>query len=115
MAIKINANSYLLFSELQNIDGVEFWEMPEFPELLPQDDDLFVTIGKGERGQFVSSEDSLRIDILSNRIYGTPHLWWILALRNNFEVVPTAFKLNETIIAPSPRYVFQEYLVKGKK
>ena len=112
MAVAINPASYLLFSNLVNVDGIAFWELPELPELLPQTDDLFITIGQSRYGVINNSDEALRIDLLSNRIYGTPQLWWIIALRNNIEVVPSEFKLNDTIVVPSPRYVFQEILPK---
>jgi hypothetical protein len=112
MAVAIDPASYLIFSSLVNVDGIAFWELPTFPELLPQTDDLFITIGQSEYGEINDSSEYLRIDLLSNRIYGTPQLWWILALRNNIEVVPSGFKLNDRIVAPSPKYVFQEILPK---
>jgi hypothetical protein len=112
MAVEIDPASYLLYSKLVNVDGIAFWELPEFPQLLSQSDDLFVTIGQAGYGSLNNGEESIRTDLLSNRIYGTPQLWWILALRNNVEVVPSQFKQNDTIIAPSPRYVFQDVLPK---
>jgi hypothetical protein len=112
MAVAIDPASYLLFSTLVDIDGIAFWELPQFPELLPQTDDLFITIGQGQVGAINNSSESIRIDLLSNRIYGTPQLWWIIALRNNIEIVPSQFKLNDVIVVPSPRYVFQEVLPK---
>lgn len=114
MAVKLNPASYLLFSELINVDGVEFWGLVDFPQLLEQPDDIFIDIGIGKLGEIVSTDESLRIDLLSNRIYGTPHLWWALALRNGLEVVPSGFKFGETVVASSPRYIFEEILPKAR-
>lgn len=114
MSVQIDRNAYLLFSKLVNVDGVEFWTLPDYPEIFPQDDDIFIVIGKGELGQFVSNEEAIRMDLLSERIYDTTHLWWIIALRNNFEVMPSSLKLGETIIVPSPRYVFEELLPQAR-
>lgn len=113
MAIELDRASYLLFSQLVNVDGVEFWELPEYPQLFPQDDDIFVTIGKGELGELVSSEEAIRMDLLAYRIYNTPHLWWIIAVRNNFEIMPSSLKVGQTIIVPSPRYVYEEIISKA--
>lgn len=113
MAIKLDPASYLLFSTPLNVDGVEFWSLVDFPQLLEQDDDIFIQIGIGKLGELVSTDESLRIDLLSQRIYGTPQLWWALALRNNLEVVPSGFKFGETIIASSPRYIFEEILPRS--
>lgn len=114
MATEINPLSYLLFSKLVNADGIEFWTLSEFPQILPQDDDIFVKIGGGVLGQFVSTEEALRIDLLSDRVYGTPQLWWVIARRNNFEIVPSAFKAGSLVIVPSPRYVFEEIITQAK-
>jgi hypothetical protein len=115
MPLKINPNSYLLFSNYVDVDGVAFWELPSIPEMLPQRDDIFVTIGQGQLGQTISSEEHLRIDLLSFRVYRTPHLWWAIAKRNNFEIVPSELKVNQTIICPSPRYLYQDYLPKARR
>jgi len=114
MAVEINPSSYLLFSQLLNVDGIQFWDLVDFPDIFPQDDDIFVTIGEGVLGAINSSDEAIRTDLLSNRIYNTPQLWWVIALRNNFEVVPNEFKLGAQIVVPSSRYVFQEILPKAK-
>lgn len=114
MAVQINEASYLLFSKLVNVDGIQFWDLVDFPQLLPQTDDIIVVVGSGQFGGLVSNDEPLRIDLLSYRIYRTPQLWWAIALRNNFELVPTDFKLNQEIIVPSPRYIFQEVLPKAR-
>lgn len=114
MAVEIQPTSYLLFSKLFNADGVQFWDLPEFPELRPQDDDIFINVGVSKTGEIVPSDENLRIDLMSFRIYGTPHLWWAIALRNNYEIVPSEFKLGEKIVVPSPRYIFQEVLPKAR-
>ena len=114
MALRIDPNSYLLFSELLNVDGVEFWDLVQFPVITPQDDDMFITIGVSTQGQFISNDESIRPDLLSLRLYGNPQLWWVIALRNNFELMPSELNLGETIICPSPRYVFEEILTKAR-
>jgi hypothetical protein len=110
MTRKLDANSYLFFSQIFDVDGVEFWDLVDFPEVFPQDDDIEIVIGKGEVGSIISDDESIRPDLISYRIYGTPNLWWIIALRNGFEIIPSELKSGETILVPSPRYVFQEYL-----
>ena len=115
MPVKVNPSSYLQFSDFVNVAGIEFWRLPEFPDIFPQDDDLYIKIGQGGPGQLTTQDESLRIDLLSYRIYNTPQLWWVIALRNNFEVVPSEFKSGAIIVAPSSRYVFQEILPQARR
>jgi hypothetical protein len=46
------------------------WKRPEIPAL---EDDIFIRIG---------TESIARLDALATKYYGTPHLWWVIALVN---------------------------------
>lgn len=96
MAIRIKQNSRLRFADLVKVDGIAFWDMVELPDIPPQPDDILYTVRSLDR-----------IDFLAHRFYGDPVLWWVIAVANDFEILPTDFDLADQIIIPSPRYVQQ--------
>lgn len=104
MTVKISGSSRLRFSRLITLDGVEHWEMPEYPEILPANDDIVYTV-----------DSSDRIDNLSNRFYSTPILWWIIAIANDFELLPNDMVPGNTIRIPSARRVFGDILRKKQR
>lgn len=83
-----------------NVDGILFWDTPEFPTIIPQADDQRHT---------VSSEEQGRLDLIAHDYYGDAELWWVICLANNM-INPTTFGLGDTLIIPSPRYVRSEVL-----
>lgn len=99
MAVKLRSGSRLRFSRLIDLDGVEHWELPEYPVIEPASDDNRYTVDRNDR-----------IDRLASRFYGTPDLWWVIALANNMELLPSDLNPNTTIIIPSQRRVFTEIL-----
>ena len=94
MTVKITPRSRLLYSALVTVDGVEFFDLPEFPDLLVQADDLSYVVKAGDR-----------IDLLAQQFYGDPVLWWVIALANDMELLPTDMQDGVTLRIPSPRYV----------
>jgi len=44
-----------------------------------------------------------RIDIVSNKFYGTPDYYWLIALVNNMQDFITDFKVGRKIIIPKVR------------
>lgn len=100
MGVKIrNVSSRLNFARLVSIDDVESWELPEYPIIDPASDDLRYTVDSNDR-----------IDRLSQTFYSTTELWWIIAIANNFELVPNALNKGDVIRIPSARRVFTEIL-----
>lgn len=55
-------------------DGRVFYESWFAPQTPSAPDDRYTVIGQGEEG---------RLDVISQRIYGTPRWWWILAVYND--------------------------------
>lgn len=102
MAVDIKRNSRLRFGNLETIDGVEFWDILELPELLPQEDDTSYRVLGTDR-----------IDLLANKFYGDPVLWWVIALANDLELVPTSLSEGMVIRVPSARYIQQVVLAKA--
>lgn len=103
MAVEISRRSRLNFGELIQDGLYEYWEMLELGDIPVQTDDF---------QYIVQSFD--RIDLLADRFYGSSDHWWIIAVANNIDEIPTGFNVGQTLRIPSPRYVSQE-LFKGLK
>ena len=99
MAARIRNSSRLRFARLVTIDGVEHWELPEYPAIGVAPSDVRYTVDRGDR-----------IDRLANYFYGDPALWWVIALANGMALLPNDLKPGEEIIVPSQRRVFTEIL-----
>jgi nucleoid-associated protein YgaU len=100
MSVNIKNFSRLQFGTLLNIDGFEFWDLLQLPDIPPQPDDTFYTVLGTDR-----------IDTLANKFYGNPILWWVLALANDLELLPTDLNVGSVLRVPSQRYV-QKVLFK---
>lgn len=94
MTVKIKQRSRLQFGNLLSIDGFEFWDLLQLPQIRPQPDDIFYT-----------PKDHERIDLLAYKFYGDPILWWVLAVANDLELLPTDLNSGVTLRVPSLRYV----------
>lgn len=94
MSVKIGKNSRLRFADLNTIDGVEFWDIPDYPAIAPRSDDIQYQIVDGDR-----------IDLLAYKYYGDPTLWWVIAVANNFDLIPSSLNTAAFITIPSPAWV----------
>jgi hypothetical protein len=95
-------NSRLAFSELVSVDGIEFWDINLIPVIPVRDDETMYTVSYSDR-----------IDLLANRFYGDPVLWWVLAAANNLDLVPSSLKPGSVLRVPSLALV-QEILGSPK-
>lgn len=95
MAEKVTPNSVLKFASLFNVDGVFFWDLPNMPDIIPQNDDLTHVVTSDELGN---------LDLLAYDYYGDEELWWVIMLANKKYDV-SDFRLGEQIVIPSPAYV----------
>lgn len=102
MSVKVQSRSRLRFAELVADGEYEYWDMVELPEIPEQRDDLTY---------IVSSND--RIFSLAHRFYGDPVLWWVIAVANDLEILPTELMSGARLRIPSPRYVTQELFQKA--
>lgn len=102
---EIYNRSRLLFKELLSIYGVQFWELDRLPTIPEQPDDVYYQITETDR-----------IDLLAGSVYGDVHAWWIIAIANDMDVLPTDFQPGRVIRLPSPAYVastlYQRAVVK---
>lgn len=99
MTVRIRNTSRLKFARLTTIDGVECWELPEYPAIVTAVDDAKYVVDRQDR-----------IDKLATRFYGDPGLWWIIALANGMALLPNDLDVGATIRVPSQRRVFVEIL-----
>jgi nucleoid-associated protein YgaU len=104
MAVKVRSTSRLNFSRLLTIDEVEHWEMAELPVIVAAQDDTFYQ---------VNQED--RIDLIAQRFYGNPELWWVIAVANGLDLLPNDLKPFSTIRIPSNSRVFNKILREAPK
>ena len=44
---------------------------------------IYGDIPRHENDLYILSVDGDRLDLISNRFYGTPKYWWVIALANN--------------------------------
>jgi hypothetical protein len=90
MAVSIKRTSRLRFSTLRLINGFTFFERADLPKIDPADDDTVYQV-----------EDTDRIDSLSQKFYGTPDLWWVIARANNLVLLPRDLKVGMRLSIPT--------------
>jgi hypothetical protein len=96
--IPLNNFSRLRFAPLLTADGVEFWDLLDLPAIPEQSDDL---------AHAVIGTD--RIDLLAQKYYGSPVLWWVIAVANDLELLPSDLYTGQLLRIPAPRYVLREF------
>ena len=96
MAIKITKNSWLAITPLISSNGFTFWDTPNFPELVPQQGDLFVEVDSQYLG---------RLDLIAYDHYGDVDYWWVIALANGLDQIPTDMRLGMTLRLPDKKYI----------
>ena len=97
--VKLRETSRLRFAKLFSTGGVEHWDLPEYPIIENAPDDILYTVSRTDR-----------IDLLAFRFYGSAELWWIIALANGYELLPTDLRENTTLRIPSGQRVFTQIL-----
>ena len=103
MSVSVGRNSRLRFAKLLRIDGIEFFDLMELPTIPEQPGDVKYRV-----------EGSDRIDSLAHRFYGDPTLWWVLAVANDMELVPTTLSVGMEIRVPSPAWVNEQLFAKAQ-
>jgi nucleoid-associated protein YgaU len=99
MAVRIRAGSRLQFSTLRLLGGVECWDLPEYPLILPAEDDVEYMVQGNDR-----------IDRLAELFYGDPQLWYVIALANDLRLLPTDLYPDRVLKIPSSTRVFSKIL-----
>jgi hypothetical protein len=85
------------------VDGVEFWDILVLEPIPEQADDLRYEVTEVDR-----------IDLIADTYYGDPTLWWVIAIRNDMEILPTDLNVGRKIVIPSPRYVRNQLFKQTK-
>ena len=99
MAVKIREHSRLKNARLVSVGGVEFWDSPEYPDIKPAPDDKRHTVSRYDR-----------VDRLANRFYGSPELWWVIAIVNGLDLAPNGLYEGQVLRIPSGQRVFARIL-----
>jgi hypothetical protein len=103
MTVRVVTKSRLQFVDLFDVDGYEFWDLSILPQIPPQVDD--------SRYQVTGPD---RIDNLAQKFYGDPRLWWVIAVANNLEIIPTTLNVGMKLRIPSPTYVANRLFMKKR-
>ena len=101
MTVQISKNSRLRYAPLVSVDDYEFWDLLVPPEIPVRSDEIQYTVQMADR-----------IDLLANKFYGDPVLWWVLAVANDLDILPTDLKYGQVIRVPSKVFVYPELLGK---
>ena len=101
MSVKLRETSRQRFARLIDLDGVECWELWEPPVIDPAPSDILYTVARTDR-----------IDMLAYHFYESSELWWIIALANDFRLLPNDMRENMKLRVPAPARVFT-VILKG--
>ena len=91
MTASIPNKSWLLFPDYFMFDGIEFFDTPDFPEFPQSSNDKIITIDQTYLG---------RLDLIAYDFYGDSNLWWVIALVNNLELIPTSMYIGMQLKIP---------------
>lgn len=96
---------FFTFVEKNNSGGESFlfWS-PEDPGIPPS-----LPVANDEIDYTVLGRDV--IDNITQKVYGDPFLWWVLARSNNLRLLPFDLKLGSKIRVPSQRLVGNKILL----
>lgn len=103
MSVKTHNKSRLRFYQLITLDDYEFWNFDELPEVPVFNDDVYYQVKTGDR-----------IDLIANSFYGTPQLWWVIAVANELELLPVELNDDLVLRIPSPTYVKDQLFLKAR-
>lgn len=96
MAVAVKRTSWLAFSDFLQFNEFEFFDLPSFPEIVPQSNDKFIDIDDKYMG---------RLDLLAYDTYGDENLWWVIALANGLDQLPTDMRVGIRLRLPAKSYV----------
>lgn len=57
---------------LESKTGTKYLSSKIYPKILPNDNDIYIISEQGDR-----------LDLLANKYYQNPSMWWIIAVANN--------------------------------
>jgi hypothetical protein len=66
------ANRYIFTDTKEGKNKKRFMQTTIYPKILPDDNDIYIITVQGDR-----------LDILADKYYKNPFMWWIIATANN--------------------------------
>jgi len=94
VSIIVSRQSRLRFKDLITVKGHTFWELDNLPTVPTSPADIYYRTNIDDR-----------LDQLAFLYYGDPNLWWVIAVANDIDLVPTQLTPNTVLRIPSPNYV----------
>lgn len=94
MSVRIKRESRLQYRPLVALDGYEFFDFEPYPEFPERDDDTLYPVKDGDRP-----------DLLGRKFYGDPSKWWVIAVANNLELIPSELYVGQVLRIPNPGFV----------
>jgi hypothetical protein len=94
MSARIPVNSRLNMADLLSEAGIEFWETVVLPPIPTSEDDIEHEVHAGDR-----------LDVLAQRYYGDPVLWWYIAVANDIELIPIELTNGSKLRIPPMDYL----------
>ena len=90
MAVRIKkGSSFLVHANLLSVDGVEFWQRPEIPELPASSRDTPHTVEDGDTLERIAKKHFNRDD------------WdWVIAHKNNLRLLPSELRPGMVLMIP---------------
>lgn len=90
MSVRIKkGSSRLAHAELVVVDGIEFWTRPNVPDITPESSDSYHTTSEVER-----------LDLIADNKYRRDDWWWVLAHRNDYNLVPNDVETGKSMVIP---------------
>lgn len=90
MAVRRNPTGPLTTSTLWQIEETIFWGPTKPRNIPPRDDDREYMIKIGDQ-----------IDLIANKFYGDPQLWWVIVHRNDLRLIPNDLVPGRNIYIPT--------------
>lgn len=87
---------YGIYKRLVDEDGNVYIESPNKINIKPSKDDSFYMIESGYEN---------RMDLISYKFYGTPLLWWVIAMMNKIQD-PLDIKVGDILRIPTMRSIY---------
>jgi len=97
--------SYLNFADLWEYNGENFFDTPDFASVPVSAEDLRVVVDRTYLG---------RLDLIAYDYYGDSELWWVIALANEIEELPSGMHIGMNLRVPIVKTV-SEYLSQRKQ
>jgi len=103
--VEIRKNSWLNFADLLEFNGCIFWDTPNFPKIPPEEADTFIEVDDQIAGN---------LDLIAHEEYGDHDLWWVIALANGMDLIPTDVLIGSRIRIPNKALV-DKIISKGQQ